>query len=136
MLQADYILELQLRRLTRFSRIELEAERDKLRAEIAELEALLADPARIRALVGDELDEVAERFGTPRRTLLTEAHASIATVGARKAGPAASLEIADVPTLRRSCRRPVAPCGSICRTEPRRRSPRRGAASTTRSSRR
>jgi len=99
-LQADYILELQLRRLTRFSRIELETERDKLRAEIAELEALLGDPGRIRAQVGDELDETAERFGTPRRTLLTQAKASAAqTPSQRKAAAAASLEIADIPTL-------------------------------------
>lgn len=101
-LQADYILELQLRRLTRFSRIELETERDKLQAEIAELETMLADPAQVRARVGDELDEIAERFGTPRRTLLTEAKASIAsTPAARKAAAASgpSLEIADVPTI-------------------------------------
>jgi len=98
-LQADYILELQLRRLTKFSRIELETERDKLLAEIAELEGLLADPARIRAQVGIELDEVAERFGTPRRTLLTEAGAQVkATAASRKAG-AVSLEIPDAPTL-------------------------------------
>ena len=101
-LQADYILELQLRRLTKFSRIELEAERDKLRAEIAELEALLGNPARVRELVGQELDDVAERLGTPRRTLLTEARASIATTAAARKAAAASgpsLEIADVPTL-------------------------------------
>ena len=101
-LQADYILELQLRRLTKFSRIELENERDKLQAEIAELETLLGDPARVRVRVAEELDEVAERFGTPRRTLLTEARASIAsTPAARKAAAASgpSLEIADVPTI-------------------------------------
>ncbi|MEO8262913.1 MAG: DNA gyrase subunit A, partial [Pseudolysinimonas sp.] len=101
-LQADYILELQLRRLTRFSRIELETERDKLQAEIAELETLLADPQRVRVLVGEELDETAERFGTARRTLLTEAKASLAsTPAARRAAAASgpSLEIADVPTL-------------------------------------
>ena len=100
--QADYILELQLRRLTKFSRIELETERDRLRAEIAELEALLGDPARVRELVGQELDEVAERLGTPRRTLLTAARASIATTPAERKSAAASgpsLEIADVPTL-------------------------------------
>ncbi|MEO6943186.1 MAG: DNA topoisomerase IV subunit A [Lacisediminihabitans sp.] len=96
-LQAEYILELRLRRLTKFSRIELEAERDQLRAEIAALEELLADPARVRQLVSDELQDVAERFGTPRRTLLTEAKPSLATVSAssRKAAPV--LEIADVP---------------------------------------
>jgi len=99
-LQADYILELQLRRLTKFSRLELETERDKLQAEIAELESLLADPARIRAKVGEELDEVAERFGTPRRTLLTEAGANVAaTASSRKAASGVSLEIPDAPTL-------------------------------------
>lgn len=93
--QSEYILELRLRRLTRFSRIELEAERDQLRAEIAELESLLADPARVRGVVGDELDAVAERFGTPRRTLLTEAGPSIAAPRSRGSAPV--LEIADNP---------------------------------------
>src|SRR5690606_19874246 len=101
-LQADYILELQLRRLTRFSRIELETERDRLQNEIAELESVLGDPARVRIQVGVELDEVAERFGTPRRTLLTEAKASIASTPAQRKAAAAggpALEIADGPTL-------------------------------------
>ncbi|WP_291055522.1 DNA topoisomerase IV subunit A [Herbiconiux sp.] len=93
-LQAEYILELRLRRLTRFSRIELETERDKLRAEIAELEALLADPALIRAAVSNELEEVADRFGTPRRTLLTEARPAVAGTS-KRAQPV--LEVADVP---------------------------------------
>jgi DNA gyrase subunit A len=94
-LQAEYILELRLRRLTKFSRIELEAERDKLAAEIAELEAILASPARIRQLVATELHEVAERFGTPRRTLLTEARPSIASASSKKNAPV--LEIPDAP---------------------------------------
>jgi len=96
--QAEYILELRLRRLTRFSRIELETERDQLRQEIEELEAILGDPARIRQVVSDELEATAERFGTPRRTLLTEARASIATVSSRSSKAAApDLEIADTP---------------------------------------
>lgn len=90
--QAGYILELRLRRLTRFSRIELDAEADRLRTEIEYLEQALADPARIRQLVSDELEDVAERFGTPRRTLLTEARA--VSVTSRRA-PA--LEITDAP---------------------------------------
>jgi DNA gyrase subunit A len=94
--QAEYILELRLRRLTRFSRIELEKEQKQLEKEIAELEALLADPKKVRRLVSRELDEVAERFGTPRRTLLTEARPSVATTGSsRTAAPV--LEIADSP---------------------------------------
>ncbi|MBC7592018.1 MAG: DNA topoisomerase IV subunit A [Salinibacterium sp.] len=95
-LQAEYILELRLRRLTKFSRIELEAEAEKLRAEIEHLEQLLAQPARIAQLVSNELEEVAERFGTPRRTLLTEARASLATTAATRRA-AAVLEIADTP---------------------------------------
>ncbi|MBK4346724.1 DNA gyrase/topoisomerase IV subunit A [Lacisediminihabitans changchengi] len=93
-IQAEYILELRLRRLTKFSRIELETERDQLRAEIAQLQELLAVPQRIRSLVSDELEEIAEKFGTPRRTLLTEARPSIAT-SSRKSAPI--LEIADAP---------------------------------------
>jgi DNA gyrase subunit A len=96
--QAEYILELRLRRLTRFSRIELETERDELHREIEELEAILSDPARIRGAVSDELEATAEKFGTPRRTLLTEARPSIATTTSRSARAAApDLEIADAP---------------------------------------
>ena len=111
-LQAEYILELRLRRLTKFSRIELEAERDKLRAEIAELELLLSDPAHIRQLVSHELEEVAERFGTPRRTLLTEAPPSTATTSSRKAP--VQLEVADVP-----CRVILSTTGRAIRIDPR-----------------
>jgi DNA gyrase subunit A len=106
----EYILELRLRRLTRFSRIELEAERDKLRAEIEELELLLASRHRIEALVSDELAEVAERYGTPRRTLLTDARPSIAGAAAKRA--AAVLEVADVP-----CRVFLSATGRIARVD-------------------
>ena len=92
--QAEYILELRLRRLTRFSRIELEAERDELRREIEHLETLLSSEQLIRAAVSAELGEAAERFGTPRRTLLTEAPPSIAANGRRNAPV---LELADAP---------------------------------------
>ncbi|WP_308796316.1 DNA gyrase/topoisomerase IV subunit A [Agromyces silvae] len=110
-LQSDYILELRLRRLTRFSRIELETERDELLAEIGRLEELLANPLRIRALVSDELEEVAERFGTPRRTLLTEGRALPARSSARAAS-AASLEHADV-----ACRVLLGATGRIARVD-------------------
>jgi DNA gyrase subunit A len=111
--QAEYILELRLRRLTRFSRIELETERDQLLREIEELEAILADPARLRLLVSDELEATAERFGTPRRTLLTEARASIATTTSRSARAAApDLQIADAP-----CRIFLSTTGRIIRVD-------------------
>ncbi|MGI6878272.1 DNA gyrase/topoisomerase IV subunit A [Microbacterium sp. gxy059] len=94
--QAEYILELRLRRLTKFSRIELEKERDELLAEIAELEELLGSDALIRARVAQELERVADELGTPRRTVLL--NAKPAPQRASKRGDA-DLQIADGPTL-------------------------------------
>jgi DNA gyrase subunit A len=91
--QAEYILELRLRRLTKFSRIELQAERDTLVREIAELEAILADDAALRTLVSDELAQVAAEHGTPRRTVLLEG-AGTAALSAASVGP---LEVSDAP---------------------------------------
>lgn len=70
--QAEHILSLQLRRLTKFSRLELEAERDRLTAEIAELEALIASREKRQELVASELWEVAQKRSDPRRTVLLE----------------------------------------------------------------
>ena len=93
-IQTNYILEMQLRRLTKFSRIELEAERDRLLATIADLHELLDSPERLRQTTAAELDEVARAYGTPRRTILL-ASGGNQVVGAKAA--AASLEIADAP---------------------------------------
>jgi DNA gyrase subunit A len=71
-IQANYILEMPLRRLTKFSRIELETERDELTATIDELTALLDDEKALRSMVSSELADVAKQFGTPRRTVLLE----------------------------------------------------------------
>jgi DNA gyrase subunit A len=106
--QADYILDLQLRRLTRLARVELERERDELTAAIAGLDALLADPALLRATVSDELAAVAERFGTPRRTVLLDA----AVVAARPAPGTATLEVADDP-----CRVLLSATGLLARAD-------------------
>ena len=92
--QAEYILELRLRRLTRFSRLELEQERDALKAEIAELEALLASDKLIRAQVAAELDAAAEAFGTPRRTLLLNGGPVTSRSSSKKP---VDLQIADTP---------------------------------------
>ncbi|MEJ5946903.1 DNA topoisomerase IV subunit A [Pseudokineococcus basanitobsidens] len=97
--QADHILELQLRRLTRFSTLELETRRDELRATIAELEAVLGDEQRLRTVVSDELAEVAREHGTPRRTVLLEASGAAAPTarGTRGRAPAVPLEVPDTP---------------------------------------
>ncbi|THJ67509.1 DNA topoisomerase IV subunit A [Arthrobacter echini] len=74
--QADYILELRLRQLTKYSRVELEKEQHQLRLEIAELEAVLGSEERLRTLVSTELAELSGTFATPRRTVLLESEAA------------------------------------------------------------
>ncbi|WP_439690807.1 DNA gyrase/topoisomerase IV subunit A [Curtobacterium sp. SP.BCp] len=109
--QAEYILELRLRRLTKFSRLELEGERDQLLADIAALEELLGSDERLRAQVSLELTEVSDRFATPRRTLLTEADAPVR--GGRKAAvDPESLQIADSP-----CRVILSTTGRLVRVD-------------------
>ncbi|AUG29832.1 MULTISPECIES: DNA topoisomerase (ATP-hydrolyzing) subunit A [Microbacterium] len=107
--QAEYILELRLRRLTRFSRIELETEQDALKKEIAELEALLASDVLLRRQVAHELDAAAETFGTPRRTMLLNGGPVAAR--SRSAAPA-DLQIADAP-----CRVFLSATGRMVRAE-------------------
>jgi DNA gyrase subunit A len=68
--QAEHILELRLRQLTKYSRLELEAERDELLKAIAELEEILGSDARLREVVSEELAAVAEAHGDDRRTVL------------------------------------------------------------------
>jgi DNA gyrase subunit A len=103
--QANYILDLQLRRLTRFSRIELEKEKSDLEREIAELEEILGSQEVLHRVVSDEMGEVARTYGTPRRTVLLDSAGGTATSSAavspagrgRRTAPI-SLEIADSPT--------------------------------------
>src|SRR5690348_4675981 len=92
-IQAQYILDTPLRRLTRYDRLELEREQDELRADIASLTEILESDAKLRELVSGELAEVAKKFGTPRRTVLLEGGAAAATVAA------VPLEVADDPCV-------------------------------------
>jgi DNA gyrase subunit A len=69
-IQATEIVDMRLSTLTRLGRERLEDEMEQLRATIAELEAILADDAMLRAVIKDELTEIREEFATPRRTSL------------------------------------------------------------------
>jgi DNA gyrase subunit A len=88
--QAQYILDTPLRRLTRYDRLELERERETLEREIAELTAILDSEQKLRELVSAELREISERFATPRRTVLLESSGAARTA-------AVPLEVADDP---------------------------------------
>lgn len=71
--QAEYILELRLRRLTKFSQLELEKQQADLQERIAYLQKILASEVELKKLVAAEMQEIADIYGTPRRTLLLEA---------------------------------------------------------------
>ena len=71
--QAQYILDLRLRRLTKMNRIELEAERDDLKKSIEELTRILASAEALDQVVTDEMDEAVAKWGSPRRTVLLDA---------------------------------------------------------------
>jgi DNA gyrase subunit A len=90
--QAQYILDTPLRRLTRYDRLELERERDTLRSEIADLTEILESEQRLRMVVSYELSDISKRFATPRRTVLLESS------GATRTG-AVPMEVADDPCL-------------------------------------
>lgn len=92
-IQADYILELRLRRLTKFSRLDLETELSTLTAEIAALATLLSSDDSLRTVVSDELADVAIKFGTPRRTTLLDSD-ELPVVGAIAS---LGLEVEDTP---------------------------------------
>ncbi len=64
--QAVDILDMQLRQLTRLSRIDLETELGDVRSTIEELEAILADDAKLRTVIKDEMLAIREEFATPR----------------------------------------------------------------------
>ncbi len=87
--QTTYILDMPLRRLTKFSRIELETERETLMATISDLTDILESDTRLRKTVSEELTDVVRQHGTPRRTVLLES-----TGQSRAALP---LEIEDEP---------------------------------------
>ena len=107
-IQATYILDTPLRRLTRFDRIELETERDRLRDEIAELSRILDDDAVLKQVVSDELAEVASEFGAARRTTLIDGDLKEVLAASAPAGP---LEVADDP-----CQVILSATGLIART--------------------
>ncbi|WP_420035964.1 DNA gyrase/topoisomerase IV subunit A [Streptomyces sp. cg28] len=102
-IQTQYILDTPLRRLTKFDRIELDAERDKLNGEIDELTGILDSDTELRKLVSTELAAVAKKFGSDRRTVLLEsAGTPVASV---------SLQVADDP-----CRVLLSSTGLLART--------------------
>jgi DNA gyrase subunit A len=76
-LQATAILDMQLRRLTALSREELQTERDKLIADITDLDDVLRSDSRKRSIIHEELAEIVEKYGDERRTRIVPAEGDL-----------------------------------------------------------
>jgi DNA gyrase subunit A len=107
-IQATYILDTPLRRLTKYDKLELENEQDKLRTEIAELTAILEDESVLKKLVSSELAKVAKELATERRTALIDGDLKEVLAASKPAGP---LEVADDP-----CQVILSATGLVART--------------------
>src|SRR3546814_5533722 len=77
-IQAQAILDMQLRRLAALERQRIVDDLAKIEAEIADLEDILAKPERKRAIVRDELKEIADNYGSDRRTRIVPADGDVA----------------------------------------------------------
>jgi DNA gyrase subunit A len=107
-IQATYILDTPLRRLTKYDKLELETEQDRLTAEIAELTTIIEDDAVLRRVVSNELTQVAKELATERRTTLIDGELKEVLAASRPAGP---LEVADDP-----CQVILSATGVVART--------------------
>ncbi|MBW3577235.1 MAG: DNA gyrase subunit A [Actinobacteria bacterium] len=76
-IQAQAVLDMQLRRLAALERQKITDEYRDLQQLIADLQAILADPARIRQIIVDELGEVRGRFADERRSRIVEDHTAM-----------------------------------------------------------
>ena len=86
-IQAAYILDTPLRRLTRYDKLELEQEQDRLREEIAELTRILDDESVLRRVVSTELAKIAKDFRDERRTALIDGDLKEVLEASSPAGP-------------------------------------------------
>ncbi|MFJ7218665.1 DNA topoisomerase (ATP-hydrolyzing) subunit A [Amycolatopsis sp. NPDC098790] len=107
-IQATYILDTPLRRLTKYDRLELESEQERLREEIAELSKILDDESVLKKLVSAELAKIAKDFPTERRTSLIDGDLKEVLAASKPSGP---LEVADDP-----CQVILSATGLVART--------------------
>jgi DNA gyrase subunit A len=107
-IQSTYILDTPLRRLTKYDRIELEAEQERLRAEVAELSKILDDESVLKKVVSGELAKIAKDFPTERRTSLIDGDLKEVLAASKPSGP---LEISDDP-----CQVILSATGLVART--------------------
>lgn len=127
-IQADYILGIPLRRLTKFDQIELNEEKIKLTGEVAELAKILADDTMLRKVISDELAEVKKQIHRDRRSVLIDGKLAEQMIQeVKEAAKAGTVEIADEP-----CFISLSHKGSIIRSAKAPRNTKSTIATTTR----
>jgi DNA gyrase subunit A len=95
--QADYILDIPLRRLTKFDQIQLNDEKKKLLEELKGLNKILSDEKELRAVIAKELEEVRKVLDRPRRSEIVGGDLSEHLEAAKAAAVSTSLEVEDEP---------------------------------------
>jgi DNA gyrase subunit A len=125
--QADYVMNMQLRRLTKFDRLELENEKDKLTKEVVELNNILADRAVLISTIDNELKEVAKVLDVERKSEVLGLDLDQHIKESKAAAKVVSVEIADEP-----CFISLSHKGSIIRSAKAPRNTKSTTATTTR----
>ncbi len=78
-IQAQAILDLRLQRLTAMEADKIQAEHDDVLERIKELREILGDEQRVRDLIKEELLEIKDAYGNPRRTEITHSEPTTST---------------------------------------------------------
>jgi len=97
-IQASYVLDLQLRRLTKFDQHELEAERKRLESEIKELTEIIENDSILRKVVGDEMTSVKKLIDRPRLSEILDGEISEFIAEVKSAAQSTTFEIEDSAT--------------------------------------
>lgn len=94
-IQAEYIVEIKLRRLTKFDQLELKSEKTKLETELKDLNTILKDENVLRQVLVKELDEVKKAIPSPRRSVIVGGTVAEAQAAVKDMVANTSAEIAD-----------------------------------------
>jgi DNA gyrase subunit A len=94
-IQAEYILGIQLRSLTKFDQIKLSADRDRLKGEIAELTEIIDNDSVLRKLVGDELTAAKKLIDRPRSSVILGGNIAEHIEEAKTVAQSMTLEVED-----------------------------------------
>lgn len=97
--QADYVMNMQLRRLTKFDRLELENEKSKLSQEVIELNKILGDRAVLITTIDNELKEVSKALDVERQSEVLGLNLDEHIKESKQLASKASVEVADEPCV-------------------------------------